>query len=291
MRFRWDWLRPQITAPYVPTIGPVHPDTLGQHLFADVVANAPTGRFLPYDKDQRWSDVKAERVLVEDIAHSPSETLLPTLSRRGAGTVSVHLYGTRPDGHDRAADLAVKLCATHDAATGRVVSFAGPEEQPAAQGQVTRVQLHEFGPEHPAHAPEGVRPLTDCPASVQATFPRFAELLADEGFAFLHGRMRAGGVCPVLVAVDEGRVVGAIGPMEVMPDSRGAVRLLPQYFGILPEQRGRGLGRALWRAAMGWGQENGAAYQLLQTEVDGASDHLCRSEGLRSLGFVCVTKV
>lgn len=33
------------------------------------------------------------------------------------------------------------------------------------------------------------------------------------------------------------------------------------------------------------GQANGAAYQLLQTEVGGASDRLCQSEGLTSLGF------
>ena len=74
--------------------------------------------------------------------------------------------------------------------------------------------------------------------------------------------------------------------MEIMPDLLGAARLLPQYFGVLPEYRRRGLGRALWRAAMHWGHTHGAAYQILQTEVDGASDTLCQSEGLRTLGFV-----
>ncbi|WKK21140.1 GNAT family N-acetyltransferase [Streptomyces olivoreticuli] len=291
MRFRWDWLRPEITVPYVPTIGPVHPDALDPGLFADVVDNANTGRFLPYDKDRRWSDTKHETLLAEDIAHGPHETLLPTLSRRGGGTVSVHLYGTRPDGHDIAAELAVKLCTTHGAATGRVVWFTGPDEQPPPDAQVTRVQLREFGPGHPAVAVEPVRPLAEHPTPAQATFPRFAELLADEGFAFLHSRIEAGGVGPVLAAAVDGRIVGAIGPMEIMADSRGTARLLPQYFGVLPEQRGRGYGRALWRAAMHWGHENGAAYQLLQTEIVGPSDRLCQSEGLCSLGFVCVTKV
>ena len=77
--------------------------------------------------------------------------------------------------------------------------------------------------------------------------------------------------------------------MEIMPDSQGAARLLPQYFGVLPEYRGLGLGRSLWRAAMGWGQQHGAAYQLLQTEVGGASDRLCQSEGLTDLGLVCTS--
>ena len=77
--------------------------------------------------------------------------------------------------------------------------------------------------------------------------------------------------------------------MEIMPDSRGAARLLPQYFGVLPEYRSLGLGRSLWRAAMHWGQRHWAAYQLLQTQIGGASDRLCRSEGLTDLGLVCTT--
>ncbi|WP_198345807.1 hypothetical protein [Nocardiopsis gilva] len=34
-----------------------------------------------------------------------------------------------------------------------------------------------------------------------------------------------------------------------------------------------------------------ADYQLLQTELGGASDRLCRSEGLSTLGFVTVITV
>lgn len=37
---------------------------------------------------------------------------------------------------------------------------------------------------------------------------------------------------------------------------------------------------------MTWGQQHQAAYQLLQTATDGASDRLCRSEGLTDLGLV-----
>jgi GNAT superfamily N-acetyltransferase len=60
-------------------------------------------------------------------------------------------------------------------------------------------------------------------------------------------------------------------------------------FGVRPEYRGYGLGRLLWRATMHWGQRHQAAYQLLQTQVGGASDRLCQSEGLTDLGLVCTT--
>jgi len=81
---------------------------------------------------------------------------------------------------------------------------------------------------------------------VRATFSVFAEKLAAEGFAFLDARIREhAGTGPVLTCQRDGKIAGAIGPMEIMPDSRGSGRLLPQYFGVLPEYRGLGLGRSL----------------------------------------------
>lgn len=56
--------------------------------------------------------------------------------------------------------------------------------------------------------------------------------------------------------------------METMTDPAGAIRLLPT-----------------------WGTAHGADYQPLQTETGGPSDRLCQAEGLRSLGFVCTTKL
>jgi GNAT superfamily N-acetyltransferase len=135
----------------------------------------------------------------------------------------------------------------------------------------------------------GPVPLDEVTAPVRATFSAFAEKMAGEGFAFLDARIREHGTGPVLTCQRDGTIAGAIGPMEIMPDSLGSARLLSQYFGVLPEHRGLGLGRSLWRAAMRWGQQHHAAYQLLQTETGGASDRLCQSEGLTDLGLVCTS--
>ncbi|ANP54887.1 GNAT superfamily N-acetyltransferase [Streptomyces griseochromogenes] len=289
MGFDWDALRPYLTVPYIPTIGPVHPSVLAQERFEDILTAAGSGRFLPYDKDRRWSPMKQERVLVEDIEQTPGKTLVPTLTRHGHDTVKVHVYSCEPDALTTAAVHAKKLCAAHDAKVARVVWFLGPE-QPEHYVRGTRVQLKDFAAGAGADPGAGVQEYEELPGEARAGFAEFAERMADDGFAFLYQRMKLGHVGSILTVSHEGKVAGAIGPMETMVDAIGQTQLLPQYFGVLPEFRGHGYGRALWRAAMHWGHRHGAAYQLLQTEVGGASDRLCAAEGLASLGFVCSVK-
>jgi GNAT superfamily N-acetyltransferase len=286
MFFRWDWLRPVLTAPIVPALGPVHPDALTADLFEDTLRASVTGEFLPYDKDRRWGGKKDEKILGADVVHHAELTLVPTLTRQGRGTVKVFAYGLGDTVVDEAAELAAKLASVHDVAGARVVRPLGPG---TAHPRGTRIQLKGFTTD-PCPAPDGpVRPVTDWPTAVQRTFAPFAEAMAADGWAFLHTRMRAGLCGPVLAAAVGNRIVGAIGPMEIRPDAVERPQLMPQYFAVLPETRGQGLGRALWRAAMRWGQSHGAAYQLLQTEVGGPSDRLCQAEGLTSLGFTHTT--
>ncbi|MEV6971877.1 GNAT family N-acetyltransferase [Kitasatospora sp. NPDC093806] len=279
MELSWDLLRPVMSVPYLPTLGPLHPDAVSAGLLDAIARVAATGEFLPHDKDRRWSDRKDERLLVGDVRQDRLRTLLPTLT--GRGVLHVHLYGGS-EHRAEARETAAKLAALHDAAAARLVWF---QAQPDPVAASTRVQLRTF--DHPAPAVDGIEHLDALPGPVRATFGAFAEKLADEGFAFLYSRIDSVGL--VLTAVRDDRVVGAIGPMETLPDPVGKARLLPQYFGVLPEYRGLGLGRQLWRAAMHWGGTHGADYQLLQTTAGGASDRLCQAEGLADLGFVCTT--
>ncbi|MEV7603130.1 GNAT family N-acetyltransferase [Kitasatospora sp. NPDC089797] len=272
-------MRSHVSVPYLPTLGPLHPDAMSSELLEDVFAVAGSGGFLSHDKDRRWADRKDEWVVVDDIVQDRERTLIPTIT--GRGILRVHLYGAR--GHLlEAREAAVKLAVVHGAEKARVVWF---QDVPDAAAACNRVQLRTF--DRPAPAVGGIESLSEAPSQVAASFGVFAERLAGEGFAFLDSKLDTVG--PVLVAVQDRQVVGSIGPMETMPDPIGQVRLLPQYFGVLPGYRGLGFGRQLWRAAMHWGQEHGADYQLLQTTVGGASDRLCRSEGLVDLGFVCTS--
>ena len=293
MGVSWDWLQPLITAPYVPALGPVHPQAVASGLFSDVIEIAGTCRFLPHDKDRRWADRKDEQVLPEAIIQEPGLVVIPTLRTGRVSCIRVYIYSRQPQSAlNQAAALGGRLCEQHDAAKGRLTWFLPPGSDPDPVAACTRTQMCTFSPTQPnarSEAPAGVVPLDEVPEAVRRRFSAFAEKLAAEGFAFLDARIRDGGTGPVLTVQRDSAIVGAIGPVEIMPDSRGAAQLLPQYFGVLPEYRGLSLGRSLWRAAMHWGQQHHAAYQLLQTQVGGASDRLCQSEGLTDLGLVCTT--
>ena len=288
MAIRWDWLEPLLTVPYVPALGPAHPAAVTPALFTDITGIAGTGRFLPHDKDARWGGRKDEHILTGAITQEPGLALIPVFSTRRQ-CVKVHLYSKQPrTALAEAAALARKLCEEHGAATGRIIWFLPPGSDPDPVAACTRIQMRIFSPGPPGPR-AGPVPLDEVTAQVRATFSAFAEKMAGEGFAFLDARIREHGTGPVLTCQRDGTIAGAIGPMEIMPDSLGSARLLSQYFGVLPEHRGLGLGRSLWRAAMRWGQQHHAAYQLLQTETGGASDRLCQSEGLTDLGLVCTS--
>jgi GNAT superfamily N-acetyltransferase len=293
MAIQWDLLQPLITAPYVPTLGSVHPRAVTTDVFADVIKIAGTGRPLPYDKDRRWADRKDEQVLPEAVIQEPGLVMIPTLSTRRTTCIRVFIYSRQPRRTlSRASRLGRRLCEDYDAGKGRLTWFLPPGSDPDPVAACTRTQMCTFCPPQPdsvSEAPAEAVPLDEVSEAVRVTFSVFAEKLTAEGFTFLDARIRKGGTGPMLTCQHDGAIVGAIGPMEIMPDSRGAAQLLPQYFGVLPEYRGHGLGRSLWRAAMHWGQQYQAAYQLLQTQVGGASDRLCQSEGLTDLGLVCTT--
>lgn len=289
MLFHRDWLRRVLSVPYVPTLGPVHPEALAPDLFDDVIAASQTGQMLPFDKDRRWSHRKDHSVLVGEIIHQQEQTIIPVLSRRSGGTVKTYYYGTTAPDRDALLMATRRWCAIYGASAGRVIWF--DRTSPAAEAtSCTRVLLKVFGghPQSPRPASGPVADLDSCPTAIRATFMSFAQQLHSTGFGFLHRRWQAGQIDgPILVALADQHIVGAIGPLRTMPDPRGHPVLLPQYFGVLPGHRGRGYGRALWHAATAWAEHHRAAYQLLQTETGQVSDRLFLSEGFTCLGFTC----
>lgn len=277
VRFRWEWLRPVVRVPYVPTLGPVRSAALSAELFNAVVNVAGTGHFLPYDKDRRWSSTKDERIIIEEIVHEPGLTVIPTLTTRGRRLAKVYHYGTSAP---RLNELAEWACAHFGVVTSQVIWC-----RDSPHSTSTRLMCKTFS-DQDLRGRGQVVALEECGAA--DTFPSFADQLTEKGFAFLYQRMTAGlSDGPILVAVDDGHIVGAVGPLGILLDPTEVRIQPPAYFAVHPDYRRRGHGRALWRAAMAWGAERGAQYKILQAASGSPAERLYLSEGLSTLGFVC----
>lgn len=256
------------------------PGTLSAELFNAIVDAASKGQFLPYDKDRRWSNTKDERVIHDGILHGPGRTVIPTLSTRGRSLVKIYYYGDGEPNLNETTEWLRTWCATFGVAAGRIIWFHNTPD-----GARTRLMLKTFT-EQDKGTYGHIRELEDC--DVADTFPAFAEQLKADGLAFLDQRIQAGlSDGPILVAVEDRCIVGAIGPLGILLDATGTPTQPPQYFAVHPDYRYRGHGRALWRAAMAWGAEHGAEYKVLQAASGSAAELLYLSEGMSTLGFVC----
>lgn len=270
MRFRADWLQDVLTVPYVPTLGPVHPDVFDPELFEMAIAASKSGRILPFDKDRRWGGVKDEVVLADEITHERDFTVIPTMTRR-LPRITLYCYGRQIE------VSAERLRVGHAGAAVQRVWFDN-----AGTSASTRVMLTSF--DGGSVAVPGIRLLE---IAERPAFAEFAAEIGPRGFDFLHRRFLKGhSDGPMLCAFDSDRIVGAIGPLTVMPDRHGRPALMPQYFGVLPTHRRHGIGRALWRATAHWARRNRAAYQILQAECGKPAEQLFLSEGFTTLGFV-----
>ncbi len=283
MRFRWDWLRPVMRAPYVPALGPMPPEAITADLFNAVLDVAGTGEFLPFDKDRRWTARKDERVLVDQVMHTSAETLVPALTTRGGGLVKLYHYAATDPDPAELSPLGERLAREHGAASGhRIIWFSDRPDRAHGRVMVKRFTEADDGPV------DGVQPLADCEAA--DGFGAFAAEIGPEGFQHLYQRMKAGHQDgPTLVAVADDRIVGAVGPLSVVdgPDRRTLQQ--PAYFAVHPSYRGQGHGRRLWRASMAWGRSNGSDAKVLQASRGSAAESLYLSEGLETHGYVCRT--
>ncbi len=273
--------------PYLPTLGPLHPDEAARAVWSQVLSVNGTGRFLAYDKSSVWGGVKTQEVLVDSVTESVTGCLVPVLNRRGGGRVDVFVYGGPAE--RGSVEQVARSCAGREDAPSRLVWF-GQAPDPRAANTV-RIHLRTFTsgdvPALPTHEIGSLDGGSAGAADLLAAFG--AEVR--EGFGFLARRLAEGiDDGPVLTVSEGRRILGAIGPMRIIDDSDGRRRLLGQYFAVLPERRGEGIGRSLWRAGMQWGHGKGANYQLPQTELCSPSDRLCTSEGLTDLGLVHSTR-
>lgn len=275
-------LRSLITVPYLPLLGPVHPDCLDEPLLADVFRIGASDGLLPYDKDRRWYATKPERILAETIFRKSTGIIIPLINRDKA-RLRLLCYGVVAS--DDLDQYAAAIITSYPDFHVTVTSFVPA----AAAGETAAIIFLK------SFTPSDVQPADPSVERVGAADTSdLASLAADEengGFRFLAREYGARALGPTFVIHDHGEVVAAVGPIDTMMDSAGRRFCLPPYVGVASKFRGRGLGTLVWTAAMAEAAAAGATYLLLQAEAGQAAVEFYERQGLVKLGTVITRPV
>ncbi len=120
----------------------------------------------------------------------------------------------------------------------------------------------------------------------------------EEDFTFDAPRARRGlalllaaGRAAVLVAEQGNRIVGMCTGQVVISTAEGGPAVLVEDVVVLPERRGRGVGRSLLAALAGWSREQGAErMQLLADHTNRNALAFYQRTGWRTTQLICLRK-
>ncbi len=276
MKLDSDLFLEHMTVPFVPTLGAMHPCALSASVMG-VLNFAHDGSFLPYDKEKRWGGVKRERLLKEHIFQDKSCTIIPTLN--DSSLIRLYCYGAE----DALGEQQDSLRKLYPDAKFQAVRFGANEDFKSD----SIVFLADNGLHVPAAKMNAV-PFKSLSLPAAETIGLLAKNDADNsGFQFLQDRLAQGhDDGEIFVTVENDAVSGAVGPLQTMTDAAGQLTRYPVYFGVLKNARDKGLGTALWSAAINWAEKEGVQYIILQARTGSPAEHFYRRMGLKALGGV-----
>lgn len=278
MSFSTDLFLDQMTVPFVPTLGAVHPRALAASV-AGVLGFSHDGSFLPYDKERRWGGEKRERLLKEHIFQDNNQTVIPTYQAGTSPLVRLYSYGAAviPEG------LQDRLQKLYPQAKMQAVSFGtGDDFKPDSI-----VFLYEADAPSPAAKTRVI--------SLEALSPDVAKTLGllakgdpdNSGFLFLKERLTQGhDDGDIFVIAEDGIISGVVGPLRTMTDAKGRLTRYPVYYGVSIEARRKGCGSELWSTALNWAHKEGVQYIVLQARANSPAEYFYRQMGLTPLGSV-----
>lgn len=257
-----------ISVPYLPVLGPVHPREVSQKLLAEIEASSRSGVLLPYDKSRRWYKEPTERITTIHKAQDSKNMTIATTTKRGERH---YFYGN---------------VAPADA-TGTIITFSREPLAPDPDEGCSVIFLDEYEHKMTQYPDEHIRYAHELHSDQIAQLLMLSDPASRGGFEMLiRDNLISSHEAPTLIYVDNGEVLGALGPLNILKDSRGIERILPCYFAVKSSARRQGVGAALWQAMRSWAYDHRARYKLLQAEYGSPAEHFYRRQDLRCLGYV-----
>jgi len=266
---------------FLPVIGPVY--SAGRPLggiLNDILKNAENNKFLDYDKNRRWFDYKEEIIPIKYLIAGEGWAMVPVLKK---DYLDIYYFSVVPAAaKDLEKARALSKGLINEYRVNKV--FLHFNRRPRINRNFLRSQIFikKFISKDPHYnAPENIRLLAELGGSALAKIGQLGREKEMEGFAALAARYQEKGLprAPVYCAIEDGAIIGAIGPVEATEDAWGTKFFAPPFFGVISSKRKQGIGGRIWRAAEEKAIDLGAKYTLVQNDPDSPAAIFYQSAG------------
>jgi len=253
---------------YLPILGPVYFfEGSIKRVLQDVLNNSQEADFLSYDKNKRWYKHKTEKILLESIVFNNKELFIPVKNNLKNDMLKIFYYTEGIIDDSRINKIRKMATGIKDDQinTPSLCCFKKPYTN--IKFTCHNIYLKTIdNKDNLDQLPSGLEYYKNLSLKTQKTFNSFSKNPNLNGFNFLWESFLNQGkpFFPIVCAVEKGKIIGAIGPLDISKDAWNNLWLLPPYFGVKQKSRRKGYGKKLWQAAMNFSYQRGAKYTLVQ---------------------------
>lgn len=256
----------RITFPYLPLLGPIHPQEISQQLICNIFNSSETDTVLPHDKQIRWGRRPNERIVSHNIVDKSV-----TIQTESNSKNFLYIYGP--------------YSGSMESSISTIITFSKKARTLQLLERCSVIYIDTYNEDIINASPYIYAYQLN--SDEQNEIANLGDKDSMSGFRYLldNGRLQDTN-SPTIVIKQDGIISGAIGPHTILNDSLGVKRLLPCYFGVSQTARRQGIGKRLWNQSRYWASSHGAEYALLQADYDSPAAYFYEAVGLKKIGYV-----
>jgi len=242
---------------FLPFLGPFY---LGKNnprkILVDILKYATRKDFLSYDKNRRWYKIKKEKIPISYTIIEKRSIFLPVIDDYFKRKLKIFYYSSKPVAKSdfvKAKQIARRF------SPNSFVFYCFKKPQNAVNFYCHNIYLKKFTTkdllgDQQAVIKRRIFLYEQFDPVVKKTLSSLGTEDDLGGFAFLWSNFlsRQNRHYPIFCAIENQKIIGAIGPLEIMKDPWDNSFLAPPYFGVKSGFRGENYGTFLWKAAIDW---------------------------------------
>lgn len=278
---------------YLPVLGPVYISKKPtKTLLSDLLSNSMTDEFLMYDKNKRWFNKKMDKILISDILCRNTDIFIPLVDKL-RNVLKIFYYSNKTANQtniDDAKTIFTKIMIRNELKGLFFYCFNEPDAK--NKFICNNIYLKKINANDNLIAiPKNIYYYDQLSPEIQSTLGELGKEKDLINFSFLMKNIINDNINPdsIVCAVDNNKIIGAIGPLNIEKDAFGTCQLFPPNFGITKKMRRLGTGEALWKSAMSYAFKKGVEYSLVQNASGSSASRFYKKQGLINSGniFYC----